>query len=382
MTVINKVLLSIKYKIKKSSLNQASLLGFLGFIVLISIWPFLAFAQLNDSVVDDAKMISSANRTEIEQDLATLRENQNIWLVVWTTPHLSGETIEAAAAHRFKEWNIGEKGKDNGLLLVVAVKERKVRLEVGYGLEGDIPDIKAKHLVEDLIRPSLRNSDLASGIKNLISKLREPTISNEQVEENVPSLTIKENNGQEFHSPKESERNSLVNLLYGLEALVILLCFANGVEILWKIRALKFLKMSEQDSQFFKLLIIRKAMWFLVGVPFLSGILCGTVFLNPALLLIASVLISLFVLLGLIPAFQSLALKSIREALFIRVVNPELRKIVTAKFSPRITSSSSNSSGGGSSSSSKTNWSSGSSGSSGSMSGGGRSGGGGASSDW
>ncbi|RYZ65746.1 MAG: hypothetical protein EOP05_20160, partial [Proteobacteria bacterium] len=113
-----------------------------------------AFAdQLTNPLVDEAKLIAPDRRGEVEEALQNLKAEKDIWLVVWTKPSLNGQAIETVAVDRFKAWNIGDKVKDNGMLLVVAAKERKMRLEVGYGLEGDFPDITAKSLLEEVVRP-------------------------------------------------------------------------------------------------------------------------------------------------------------------------------------------------------------------------------------
>lgn len=128
---------------------------------------------LRSPVVDDASVWTEIDRTTIVRKLETLRSEKDRWLVIHTTPSLKGETIEEYAERKFKSWQIGEAGKDNGLLLVLAMNDRKMRLEVGYGLEGEIPDIKAKQILEEILAPSLKDGHPLDGALNVIDAIRE-----------------------------------------------------------------------------------------------------------------------------------------------------------------------------------------------------------------
>ena len=130
------------------------------------------FAEdLKSPLVDSAGMIESRKVPEVVSALEALRRERDIWLVVWTVPDLAGESIESVAVNQFKKWRVGAEKKDNGLLLVIAAKERKMKLEVGYGLEGDIPDIRAKQLLDTHLKPQLKRNDLAAGVLQLIADL-------------------------------------------------------------------------------------------------------------------------------------------------------------------------------------------------------------------
>lgn len=126
---------------------------------------------LQSPLVDSAKMIPDEQVPQVVAAIDDLRIARDIWLVVWTVDDLVGESIESASVTQFKKWKIGEAKKDNGLLLVIAPKERKMRLEVGYGLEGEIPDIRANFLLDKHLRPQLKKNDLAGGVLALISEL-------------------------------------------------------------------------------------------------------------------------------------------------------------------------------------------------------------------
>ena len=131
----------------------------------------------------DANLIPPNKKAEVEQKLRQLRTDKDIWLVVWTTPSLNGNPIETLAVDQFKKWKLGDKKKDNALLLLIAAKDRKMRMEVGYGLDGDFPDVRVKQLLDDIIRPSLKNNNLSEGILNLVSHLSNKPHKNQEPEE-------------------------------------------------------------------------------------------------------------------------------------------------------------------------------------------------------
>jgi uncharacterized protein len=128
--------------------------------------------SLSTPLVDEAQIIRAEQLPGLISALDRLRAEEDIWLVVWTVPSLQGRSIEDVAFTQFGVWRIGEKGKDNGLLLVIARDDHKMRLEVGAGLEGDIPDIRARALLDAHLRPSLRAGNPVPGILGLIDGIK------------------------------------------------------------------------------------------------------------------------------------------------------------------------------------------------------------------
>lgn len=162
------------------------------YFILVFLFSFKAFCL--DFLIDDANLINSSRKNEIEQSLRQLRAEKDIFLVVWTIPSLNGQPIETVAVKQFEKWKIGNGKKDNGLLLLIAANDHKMRLEVGYGLEGDFPDVRAKHLLDEIIRPSLKNNDLASGVLGLIAKIKNQTLQKTETnnDEEAPPLAREE----------------------------------------------------------------------------------------------------------------------------------------------------------------------------------------------
>jgi len=124
----------------------------------------LTFPPLTGRVVDQANLIQPATRTAIEQKLADLESKSGIQLVVATVTSLEGQEIEPYANELFRTWKLGEKTKNNGVLLLVAPNERRVRIEVGYGLEGTLTDALSKVIIVNAITPRFKAGNFSDGI--------------------------------------------------------------------------------------------------------------------------------------------------------------------------------------------------------------------------
>ncbi len=126
----------------------------------------LTFPTLTGRVVDEAGLLSAGDRASLTTSLADLEARTMDQLVIVTLKSLQGTTIEDYGYQLGRQWGIGQKVKDNGVLLIVAPTERKVRIEVGYGLEGTLTDAMTKVIIENAILPSFKAGDFAGGIKN------------------------------------------------------------------------------------------------------------------------------------------------------------------------------------------------------------------------
>ncbi len=126
----------------------------------------LTFPALTGRVVDGGGLLSAADKTSLTADLADLEAKTTDQLVIVTLLSLQGTTIEDYGYQLGRKWKIGQKDKDSGVLLIVAATERKVRIEVGYGLEGILTDAATEQIIENTILPAFRSGDFALGIKN------------------------------------------------------------------------------------------------------------------------------------------------------------------------------------------------------------------------
>jgi len=124
----------------------------------------LTFPALTGRVVDDAGILDAATRAILTEKLAALEAKTTDQLVVATVKSLQGTSVEDYGNRLFRAWRLGQAGKNNGVLLLVAPNERKVRIEVGYGLEGTLPDAVGKLIIENGILPRFRANDFSGGI--------------------------------------------------------------------------------------------------------------------------------------------------------------------------------------------------------------------------
>lgn len=135
----------------------------------------IAFPKLSGRVVDEAGVISGGTEQTISSELAALEKQTGHQLVLVTLASLQGQPIEDFGYKLGRHWGIGREEKNDGALLIVAPKEREVRIEVGYGLEGVLTDALSRIIIEEVIVPRFRVGDLeggaAAGIAALIKVL-------------------------------------------------------------------------------------------------------------------------------------------------------------------------------------------------------------------
>ncbi len=115
-------------------------------------------------VNDFAGVLSQSARQQLEERLQTYARETTTEIAIAILPSLGGRTIEEASVRLFEQWRIGKRDKNNGMLVIVAVSDRRVRIEVGYGLEGKVPDAQAGRIIRELITPRFRQGDYAGGL--------------------------------------------------------------------------------------------------------------------------------------------------------------------------------------------------------------------------
>jgi uncharacterized protein len=114
-------------------------------------------------VADYANILDQSARADLDRLCRELEKSGKGVLAVATVPSLEGESIEQYGIELVTAWEIGHKGKDDGVLLLIAPNERKVRIEVGYGLEGKLPDGRCGAIIRDYITPAFKRSDMNGG---------------------------------------------------------------------------------------------------------------------------------------------------------------------------------------------------------------------------
>ena len=124
------------------------------------------FPELTGRVVDRAEMLPPQVEARLSQMLQAHEQASTEQVVVVTVPNLQGYPIEDYGYQLGRHWGIGQEGEDNGALLIVAEEERKIRIEVGYGLEGRLTDADSSVIINRIITPAFRQGDFQSGIVN------------------------------------------------------------------------------------------------------------------------------------------------------------------------------------------------------------------------
>ena len=138
----------------------ATLLVCLATMVLADV----AVPQLTGRVVDQTGTLSSSDIAGLTQKLKDLETRKGSQVAVLIVPTTQPETIEQFSIRVAETWKIGRKKVDDGALLVVAKTDRKLRIEVGYGLEGSLTDVTARRIIDEVITPKFRQGDFAGGI--------------------------------------------------------------------------------------------------------------------------------------------------------------------------------------------------------------------------
>lgn len=151
--------------------------------VALAVWflPITVGAQtLPDApsgyVTDAANVLSAETKAALEARLTALDASTTEQIAVVTVPSLEGDYIEHYAAQLFEKWGIGEAKKDTGVLLLLALEERELRIEVGYGLEGALPDSVADRIIRETLVPRLREGDydgaISAGVESVIAAIQ------------------------------------------------------------------------------------------------------------------------------------------------------------------------------------------------------------------
>ncbi|MHB0975821.1 MAG: TPM domain-containing protein [Candidatus Aquicultorales bacterium] len=125
----------------------------------------LKFPKPQGYVNDFAGMLSPDFRQSLETRLADHARAKGSEIAVVTVDNLQGTSVEDFAVRLFEEWKIGKDDKDNGVLLLVAEEERKVRIEVGYGLEGALTDVESSRIIRDFVTPAFKAGDFDAGVR-------------------------------------------------------------------------------------------------------------------------------------------------------------------------------------------------------------------------
>jgi uncharacterized protein len=152
-------------------------------VIIMIVISLLIHTHANDQnipkwtgyVSDFAGVLDKSSISDMTRTITSVKDTVEIAVV--TVPELQGYDVADFTHKLATTWGVGKKGKDNGIVILIAVKERKVRIEVGYGMEATIPDSIAKRIIEQDMKPYLKKNDFGKGLKAgvdaIIKRIRE-----------------------------------------------------------------------------------------------------------------------------------------------------------------------------------------------------------------
>lgn len=143
--------------------------SFIFILLVLSLSPSLSAAQgipdqPNGHVNDYANMLSSSERQRLETKLRNYRDTTTTVIAIATINSLDGQDIQQVGTELFNRWNLWEGDKNNGVLILIAKQEHRMRIDVGYGLEGAIPDIMAGRIIRNVLNPAFKQGDFYAGL--------------------------------------------------------------------------------------------------------------------------------------------------------------------------------------------------------------------------
>ncbi len=177
---------------------------------------FAPIPPLQSRITDTSGAIGVSAKQEIEQKLAAFEQSTGGQLAVLVVKTAEPETIEQYALRVAEAWKIGKKGKDNGALIVLAMQERKIRIEVGYGWEGALPDVEAKRIIRETMAPFFKQNQFAQGIDAAIDKIQLAVSK-----ENIAASTTVNDKGQWEQSHNATAKDATVESLLGMAPVLL-----------------------------------------------------------------------------------------------------------------------------------------------------------------
>ena len=159
---------------------------FILFITFAFVFPLSAYAldvpKSQGYVTDYARMLTQQQKAMLEQKLREFEKSTSNEIAVLIIKSLEGEVLEEYSIKVAQSWGVGKKGLDNGILVLIAKKDRKIRIEIGYGLEGIVPDGAAGYIISEYMTPKFKEDKFYEGISDAVDSLAKAT-SKEYAEE-------------------------------------------------------------------------------------------------------------------------------------------------------------------------------------------------------
>lgn len=144
---------------------------------------------LKGYVNDEAGLLTARQSSTLESMLRAYQEKTTNQVVLLTIPSLEGDSIEEFSMRVAEQWKIGQKGKDNGVILLVALRDRKSRIEVGYGLEGVLTDALSSRILRQVVSPAFRQGNYFGGIAGGLEAILQATEGEFKAPAGLPGVT-------------------------------------------------------------------------------------------------------------------------------------------------------------------------------------------------
>ncbi|MDD9332384.1 MAG: TPM domain-containing protein, partial [Bartonella sp.] len=177
------------------------------------------FPHLTGHVNDTAHLLDHTTIKNLTTKLSALEEKTGDQIVIVTVPTLSGIDIETYSNLLFRKWALGQKKMNNGVLLVIAPNEREVRIEVGYGLEGELTDAVSSVIINNFILPNFRNKNYQQGIIEAINAITKIIIENDS---NFISRIKEQAKAVEIQHKQEKQEEMIVNAIIFLTFFIVI----------------------------------------------------------------------------------------------------------------------------------------------------------------
>jgi uncharacterized protein len=231
-------------------MNKTKRLSFLFYLfVLFVLTANICFAQfevpeLTGPVIDQAGVLSREARRVGENLISEIQKSGSAQIQVLLVESLNGESIESASIKVVDKWQLGTAQKDNGVLFFAAIKDRRMRIEVGQGLEGDLPDALAKRIIADRVTPFFRNGQYSEGVIvaiGEIARIVDPKFASERREHSADAGAFgvdnehgaQENDNRKRRSKKGMFSNDLFVFFFFLIWFIIIKIFGRRRRYFW-----------------------------------------------------------------------------------------------------------------------------------------------------
>ena len=195
------------------------LLLLLGIFLVLSTVLAQEFPERVGHVNDFAEILPSSYRQSLEQELVDFDNETTAEIAVVTIDSLEDGSIEDYTVRLFEDWKIGKKEKDNGILVLIAQEERKIRIEVGYGLEPIITDGRAGRIIREQMRPAFRNEDYEGGVLAAVTQIKD------YIRSGQPPLGIEKT--------REEAKNILPLLIFAFIIFIYIASFLGRTKEFW-----------------------------------------------------------------------------------------------------------------------------------------------------